>query len=192
MNCSYLPIIKDIVLIITTLATASVAIISISKWKNEFKGKKYFEISYKFLKSVYRLRDNFTALRANFISINEMLPNDKNIKNYDYENTQFVISNRLKYFNEAFNEFNSILPEIEALFGTELKEKCVHIKDVLFLYQDNLNSYLQLYGKTNNMEHFAELTKGVFMQSKEDKYKTDLDKLILSIESEISKHIKMN
>ena len=50
---------------------------------------------------------------------------------------------------------------------------------------------MQLYGKTNNMEHFAELAKGVFMQSKEDKYKTELDKLISSIETEISKHIKM-
>jgi len=187
----YLPILKDIVLILTALATATVAIIGITKWKSEFKGKTYFEVSYKFLKSVYKLRDNFSALRANFISVNEMLPNDDDIKNYDYENTRFVINNRLKPFNEAYNEFNSILPEIEALFGMELKEKCLQIKHVFFLYQDNLNSYMQLYGKTNNMEHFAELAKGVFMQSKEDKYKTDLDKLISSIETEISKHIKM-
>lgn len=191
MNCCYLPILKDIVLILSTLATATVAIIGITKWKSEFKGKTYFEVSYKFLKIVYRLRDNFSALRTNFISVNEMLPKDENIKNYDYENTRFVIDNRLKPFNEAYNEFNSILPEIEALFGRGLKEKCVQIKHVFFLYQDNLNSYMQLYGKTNNREHFGRLAEGVFMQSKEDKYKTDLEKIITSIETEISKHIKM-
>jgi len=187
----YLSAIKDIVLILTALATAAVAIIGISKWKNEFKGKTYFEVSYKLLKSIYRLRDSFSALRANFISVNEMLAKDDDIKNYDYENTRFVINNRLKPFNEAYNDFNSILPEIEALFGIELKEKCVQIKHVFFLYQDNLNSYMQLYGNTNNMDHFAELAKGIFMQSKEDKYKTDLDKIISSIETEISNHIKL-
>jgi hypothetical protein len=191
MMICYLTILKDIILILTALTTAIVAIFGITKWRSEFKGKTYFEVSFKFLKSVYKLRDNFLALRANFISINELLPNDNDIKNYEYENRRFVINNRLKPFNEAYNEFNSILPEIEALFGKEFKKKCVQIGHVIFLYENNLNEYMQLYGKTNNMEHFAELGNGVFMQSKDDKYKTELDEIISSIETEISKHIKM-
>jgi hypothetical protein len=182
---------KDIVLILTALATAIVAIFGITKWKSEFKGKTYFEVSFKFLKSVYKLRDSFSALRANFISVNELLPNGNDIKNYDYENTWFVINNRLKPFYEAYNEFNSILPEIEALFGKEFKDKSVQITHVIFRYQNNLNEYMQLYGKTNNLEHFTKLGNGVFMQSKDDEYKTELDKIISIIETEISKHIKM-
>lgn len=186
-----LPIIKDITLILTALVTATVAIIGITKWKSEFKGKTYFEVSYRFLKSVYKLRDNFSALRAGFITTGEILPKNDNLKDYDYENTRFIISNRIKPFNEAYNEFKSIIPEVEALFGKDIKEKCNQISHIFGLYQSDLNEYLQLYGKTNNMEHFAKLAKGVFMQSKEDKYKTDLDKIISSIETEISNHIKL-
>ncbi len=44
---------------------------------------------------------------------------------------------------------------------------------------------MQLNEKTNNLEHFTELGNGVFMQSKDDKYKTELEKIISSIETEI-------
>ena len=54
------------------------------------------------------------------------------VLNYVYENTWFVISNRLKPFYEAYYEFKSILPEIEALFGKELKDKSVRITPVIF------------------------------------------------------------
>ncbi len=63
-----------------SISKCFVAIFGITIWKSEFKGMTYFEVSFKFLKSIYKLRDSFTALRANFISVNELLPKDHSIK----------------------------------------------------------------------------------------------------------------
>lgn len=88
MSFKDLTTIKDLVLIVTPVITILIAIHGINKWKNEFRSKAYFEASYKLLKSVYKLRNNFATLRNSFIMANEMLAQNDNILNYDIENNR--------------------------------------------------------------------------------------------------------
>jgi hypothetical protein len=56
-------------------------------------------------------------------------------------------------------------------------------------YYDKVNSYTQLFGKTNNDEHMRELSNAVFSRQ-DDSYKKRLDEIIIRIETEVKKHIK--
>ncbi len=188
---NYLEDIKDVVLIISSIATVFIAVSTINKWKTEFKAKVYFDCSYRFFKIVYSLRDTFSSMRANFIVPSEFLPKTDS-KNYNRENECFILENRSIPFKEVLNNFYSIMPEVEILFTKETREICREINVVVFQYNMYVNEYLQLIDNTNNFEHLAAIRKNIFSISNDDKLKTDLDAAISKIESAVSKYLKLN
>jgi hypothetical protein len=188
---NYLEDIKDVVLIITPIATLFITVRTINKWKTEFQAKAYFDCSYRFLKTVYSLRDTFSGMRANFIVPSEFLPKTDS-KNYNRENECFILENRSIPFKEALNNFYSIMPEVETLFTKETRKICGEINVVVFQYNMYVNEYLQLIDNTNNFEHLGTVRKNIFSDPNDDKLKTDLDAAISKIENAVSKYLKLN
>lgn len=184
----WIGVIKDIVSIIVSVATIIIISIGLSKWRSEFTGKRYYEVTFKLLKSVYNLRDQFLSLRSSYTSPGEMLQDTK-IENYQKANNYFVMNNRLKSFNEALNEYRSILPEVEALpeVGKNLRNICSGLDREVLKYRFRLNEYLQLFDNTNNFEYLSNLAKTVYYQSEDDVIAKEFGRIILELEEKISK-----
>lgn len=176
------------VLLLTSVATIGLTIYTINKWKTEYKTKAYFECASKVLKTSYSVRDNFASLRAGFISALEY-PQPLDLKK-DLDNTVFIVNNRLGPFKESLNEYYSFLPEIEALFGSEIRAICNKVNSIVNSYYMSLNEYLQLIDNTNNVEHLAEVRKTIFSSTdNDDRLKDDLDNVIIEIETEVRKYM---
>jgi hypothetical protein len=125
---------KDIILGIAGATTAVVAVIGLKKWRSELKGKTYFEVSFKLLKTVYTLRDRLMSARSSYTAVNEMLVKTPDMQNYERENLHYVLGARLKPVQQTLNEFYSCLPEAEALFGKEFKKTCMEINGIIWEY----------------------------------------------------------
>ena len=183
--------VKDIILILTPIATFLLALFTINKWKKEYRGKIYFDCSFRFLKSVYALRDQFMSMRSAFITAGEQLPREGSYDNYENENTRYYLINRAKPFQETLNVFYSNVPEVEVLLGKEVRELCQNINSVVGKYYMARNEYIQLVGITNNNEHLKEISKSVFYITDKDELGDELEKIIKKIERAVSVHLKL-
>ena len=186
--------IKDATLIITSFSTVLISILTIRKWKAEYKGKAYFDAAIKFKKTVYNLRDNFNSLRSGITTPDEMHPEHNPREEQKREHEAFVINNRLKVFNEALSEFYNIRPEMEAYFCEPAKEICQNINGIIGLYRGAVNEYLQLIGNKNNFDHFASVRKQVYNSEQNDPMKDKMEKEVKNIENLVEKytHFKTN
>ena len=189
--CIPLSDIKDVVLIVSSMTTVVVAIYGLNKWRLEYKVKVNYELSRSLLKSIYSLRDRLDSLRSNFITANEFMPNYDFKKPNERENYTYIFNNRLKYFNESYSDFLSQLPEVEVIFGKELRNDCVLITVEISSYLDNLNQFIQLVDNTNNVDYLNQIKKIVFRQTKDDKYRDNFEKLIVIVETKLTGFIKI-
>ncbi|OFX21395.1 MAG: hypothetical protein A2041_07465 [Bacteroidetes bacterium GWA2_31_9b] len=118
-----------------------------------------------------------------------MLPGAQDKNEYWLNNERHIITNRLKYLSKSSNHFNSILPEVEAVFGKNVKKKCSEVNSIFLTYKFSLNEYFQLFGRTNNDEHYREIRADIYKTSNENDLQKELEKCIEEIENEISKNV---
>lgn len=190
MNKDTISFLKDIVLIISPIATLIITLFTINKWKTEHTAKSYFECSFRFLKAVYNLRDHFKTLRSPYISPGEMLPLTGKA-NYESHNMYHVFSKRAVPFNQALNEYHSIMPEVEILLGKDTRKLCDEIYAVISDYMLASNEYLQLIDNTNNFDHLKEVANTFFYQGKDDKLMKRFEEVTVRIENAVSEHLKL-
>jgi len=191
-HCHFIdvPAIKDLLLIISSLSTILFAFLGYNKWKKELKGRTKYELARTSLKTVYSFRYAFKALRSPLTLVHEMPPgfNPRNQK--PKEDEHYVISSRLKIFNEDYNNLISLLPEIELEFDKELLdlfyELCRHITN----YNLSLNEYFQLYSVTNNEERFNDLRAIVRDIGKENKTSKEFDHTVEKLENQLRSILK--
>lgn len=186
--------VKDLILIFTSVSTVIISVLTIKKWKAEYKGKAYFDAAIKFKKTVYNLRDNFNSLRSGITTPDEMHPEYNPREEQKREHVAFVINNRLKVFNVALAEFYNIRPEMEAYFNGPVKEICQNINGIVGLYRGYVNEYLQLIGNTTNLDHFASVRKQVYNSEQNDPMKDKMETEVKKIEELVEKytHFKTN
>ena len=152
-----LQIVKDILLIVGAATTILFAFLGYGKWKKELKGKAKYELARSSLKALYSFRDGFKGLRNPFTFSGELPPNYKPLNPNEEEEEQYVITNRLKNFNNDYNSLKSLLPEMELEYDQELFDLFHQLFGHVIDYQVKLNEYFLLLGRTNNQEHFKEL-----------------------------------
>lgn len=182
-------LIKNIVLTLTPIATFILALITINKWKKEYKAKVYFDASFKFLKAVFTLRDEFNSMRGPFISVGEMLPKTDNHKDYENENMRHVLKNRYTPFQDCLNIYYSLLPEVEVLFGKEIRKTSKELERVIRRYHTAITIYIQTYGRSDNYKEETE--DRIFNSTSNDKLSSEMEVAVKNIEDLVTKHLNL-
>lgn len=125
-----LPIIRDGV----TTGAAGVAIYvglaGLNAWRKQLKGKTDYELSRRYLKSVYRIRNEMNKyVRNPYIPLYEMRVARKeegleasDISGMDSETSRLVYVRRWRRIMSATEEFETVLLEAEALWGQDAIE----------------------------------------------------------------------
>src|SRR4051794_30797021 len=68
MAIEVLPVIKDCVTIIATVTGASVALIGLSAWKRQLRGKENYDLARRLLRAAYSARDAIAMIRSPLIT----------------------------------------------------------------------------------------------------------------------------
>lgn len=129
MFFTLLPFIKDIILSLAAIVTASTAVYGVVKWKKELKGKAHLEAAKSLMTAVYSVRNNFEIVRSGWRDVSEY-PQDY-IKNKttgqddpqaDADALWHLYQNRIAPLATAMSELDTCLLEAEALWGCEIRE----------------------------------------------------------------------
>ena len=125
--------IKDIILALAAISTATVAIIGVSAWKKELKGKAEYKLAKELLKSVYKVREGFRQVRFPAVYADEY-PNELTDyqghlkKENDYEGTKFVYENRLKKLSAVFVKLEKKNLDAQVEWGDEYFDAIVQLR----------------------------------------------------------------
>jgi hypothetical protein len=182
---------KDIILIIGSLTGTFFTFYGLSKWKKEYKGKVRYETSRKLLKSTLQLRDAFQSLRSPMIWSSEFLPKHdfKDVK--ESEKKQYVFENRLKYLTKDYNEFQSVLPEVEIEYGETINKLCSELLHQIGMYKLKLGEYIQIIDRWDvKNPHHKELNNIVFNNSENNKTTIAFNETIELLKKELIKELK--
>ena len=187
-----LTLVKDIILIVGSLTATIFTIRSFSKWKKEHKGKLKYELSRNLLKSVYDLRDDFKGTRSPMIWSHEF-SSEYHSKTKESEKYKYVFENRLKYLQNSYNSFLSLLPEIEIDCDSEINDLCKKLVKHITDYHLKVNEFIQLvdnWDLINNPYH-KELNSTIFNNGKNNQttitFNETVDKLTKELLKEINK-----
>jgi hypothetical protein len=113
---------KDIVLAIAAIITATVAIIGLSTWDRQLRGTAGFEAARALSKSAYKVRDTLQDCRSPLLSSHEFPPEyhegrSKQSSEKEAKGYAFLYTNRWSSVWQAMQEFDANLLEAEALWG---------------------------------------------------------------------------
>jgi hypothetical protein len=125
-----------------------VAIIGLTTWKKELKGKSEYQLAKEVLKSVYRVRGGFNHVRNPMLDGREypedtILPNGMVYPEKEYEAQCFAYDNRWKYLMEALKELEEkhLMAVVE--WGPEHQEKIQPIRACAFELEFQIRQYLE-------------------------------------------------
>jgi len=194
-------IIKDVIVSIAAIVTASIAVFGITSWRRELKGKSDFDAARRLMKSTYMLRDSISAARDPLISgyefpedyegaLGETTAEDK-AKAYFH-----VFNNRWKPIIEALQEFDTAALEAEAIWGAEIKVKTNTFRKTLNKLQASKQMHVQNMLHDNNYldENMAQtIHRDLFdtvRMGEENQLSNDIEAAIKAIEEEARPHLK--
>jgi hypothetical protein len=118
--------IKDLVVAVAAIVTATVACFGISKWRAEESGKADFDLARRLGKAVYQFRDALTLARRWFVASSEF-PEGKtpaaDSGRPEADAYVHVFNQRLEGVKQSGLEVQALRNEAEALWGKEISEK---------------------------------------------------------------------
>lgn len=124
-------VIRDIVLSIVAVITATVAIIGINNWRNEGKARAQFEAARDFVTATLDVREALDDARVPLISYLEYPPppdGDDAVDPHSGKTLNYVYGNRWTPVKKALETFREAAIAAEVLFGSEVGEKANEIK----------------------------------------------------------------
>jgi hypothetical protein len=120
--------IKDSVVAIAAAVTATVAVVGLSNWNRELRGKAAFEVARALARATYKLRDEIRYCRSPFLAASEFPEGYAGhlgqTSNREEANAlAYVYGNRWKSVYEALESFDTSTLEAEAMWGAVIREK---------------------------------------------------------------------
>lgn len=200
MDAKTITVIKDILLAIAAITTATVAITGLRNWSKELKGKAYFDLARRLMMATYKVRDQLQYGRNPFTSAGEF-PEDYDPRKRAEDNKQeaeawaYVFNNRWKPIVDAVQELEVNALEAEALWGREIKNKLFGLRSCTLKLRSSMNSYVSRIAS-----HGGDLTKSsiainedVFVKyNGDDELSINISKAVENIEKEVLPHIRKN
>jgi hypothetical protein len=132
----FLPIIKDIILILTALTGAIVAARGLSAWKRQLSGKAEYELAQRLLKATYKLREAIRVVRNPVMFSGEMPepPEDHPAAESDAKKRWYGVTQayekRWESVRNAHVDIEAELLEAEVLWGRHIREKFLSLFEV--------------------------------------------------------------
>lgn len=191
----FLEPIKDIAQIFFYLTVATVACKGLQKWQKESKGKVEYEAAKQALAKAYSIRDRIRTLQITMIVPSEWAEREaiwnENENERRANNSFFAYNKRFKLIREETSKLYPIMVEVEAVFGTEAREKL----DKLIGMTKRLRVAIQVYHKLiykglgqsgGANDKYFNIINGVTGQTEkpvdDDNFKADLDNIMQEIQ----------
>lgn len=119
---------KDAIVALAAAVTGSVAVIGLSNWNRELRGKAAFEVARSLARATYKLRDELRNCRAPFLSAGEFPegyrgPLGQTSPQEEAAALAHVYGNRWKHVYEALESFDTNTLEAEAMWGANIRQK---------------------------------------------------------------------
>lgn len=149
---------KEIVITLTAITGAIVAIWGLRTWKAQIKGKTEYDLARRLLKAIYEVRESIRIIRAPFISSGEIEKamqdagySEQEIKqkNHSYESDQAVYQSRYKYLADSLSELRVELLEGEVHFGKEIHERMKPLNECVGKLRVNINRLIRSKKREN-------------------------------------------
>jgi len=120
--------VKDALVAIAAAITAIVAVIGLSNWNRELRGKAAFDVARSLARAMYKLRDEIRDCRSPFISGSEFPEStgsqlSQRSSREDANALSHVYRNRWKYVADALEAFDTCTLEAEAMWGANIRSK---------------------------------------------------------------------
>jgi hypothetical protein len=121
-------LIKDAAVAGAAAVTATVAVIGLTNWNRELRGKATFDVARALAKSTYKLRDEVRNCRSPFLAASEFpegYGGHSGQTSHREEAAAYahVYDSRWKFVWEALQEFDTNTLEAEAIWGSEIRTK---------------------------------------------------------------------
>jgi len=192
LNNIDLTLIKDIVLVISSLTAIFFTIGNFSKWKKEHKGKLQYELSRNLLKSIYDLRDDFNGVRSPMIYPSEFSSEHHISESKESEKYKYIFENRLKYLQKSYNTYLSLLPEVEIDYSSEINTLCMELIKQINNYHFKMNEFIQIvdnWDLLNNPYH-KELNRIIFNNGENNTTTISFNETVDKLKTQLMKEIK--
>lgn len=196
-----MPIIKDIILCITALTGAWVAVRGLSAWKRQLSGKAEYELAQRLLKATYKLRESIRIVRNPIMSGSEMPdpPEDHPASTSDFHkrwySTGKAYESRWEHVRKSHIDIEAELLESEVLWGSNIREKFLKLFEVeqelyyrILTYLDHLDPEIREQWTTEEAKATRKILYGV--GGKDDNFYQELQSAITAIETDLKPYLK--
>ncbi|NEG82923.1 hypothetical protein [Pantoea agglomerans] len=199
----FFSVLKDIVLTLTAITGAYVALKGLSTWKRQISGQANYSLSKSLLVNLYKYRDIISSIRHPAMSgreLNQSAPDEianMNESQARFHNTHKAYEARWKRISEIRPEIYANITEAEALWGVEIVNLWDDVtkkeNDLLIAlrdYLEYLNPDIDRSDKEYLRGEHRNVRRIVFEGGDDDPFKTDFDLKLNEITKYIKKKIK--
>lgn len=142
--------IKDIILSLVAILTLIVAIIGLTAWKKELKGKSEYQLAKEVLMAVYKVREGFKYVRsAAYFSYEypegSTTPLGDIVEGKKYETYKYLYENRWKELQKAMSELEVKNLEAQVEWGPENHEKIISLRECASELDYQIWNFLEKY-----------------------------------------------
>lgn len=192
-------IIKDISLAGAACVTAYVAFTGLGKWQKELSGKANFDVARELAKSIYALRDQISYCRSPFTASHEFPEGYRSghgthTAEEEGQAWAHIYAKRWEPVGKAIQAFDTATLEAEALWGKDIKEKALALRECVRSLQVNIEFFIS--NKYSGGKDFCdkdfkrEVTYGIWdVKAKENKLTQEITTAIKGLESLIRPHL---
>ncbi len=183
-------LIKDIILIVSSITTIVISFYGLNKWKKEHKGKLRYELSRNVLKAVLNLRESFKEIRNPMMWPHE-LSSEHGANARESEKWSYLFNKRLKSIQSDCNEFSTFLPEVEIEFDKETNSLCNELTDHFRKQHRAISEYIQLVDNCDQENpRFKKVYNVVFNDSDDNETTIAFNKTIDALKEKLSKEMQ--
>lgn len=196
-------LIKDIVTALAAGTGAVVAVMGLSTWKAQLRGRTEYELARRILRATYRVRDHLQAVRNPVMSAGEIStaleeagverePGPTNPPETD----QAVYNRRWNRVTEALSELQVEEREAEVLWGSafdgvfnDLRE-CV--SDLWYVVWRHIGDVSDRPGVRVDAEERQEIDDVLYRTKKDDDFTKKLKLAVGDVEAQVRPHLKVH
>jgi hypothetical protein len=192
--------VKDFLVAIAAIVTAVVAIVGLTKWREELRGKADFEVARALIRATYKMRDYIGSARAHLTSSAEFPAGyDSSTANATKraEAWQHFFWNRWKHVAEALREVEAEALEAEALWGPEIREPILRVRRCAHTLFVAMQTMIENEASGNeHFEHdrdFGVRTRSTAFGSMDDdknQFSRELAGAVTALEAAVRPHMK--
>lgn len=196
-------LIKDILLGLAAITTASVAVYGVRNWSRELMGKAEFETARNLMRATYRLRDELAACRSPFVRGHEYpygyltKMGEPTPEEHERAWTQ-VLHKRWEPVLCAIPDFDTFTLEAEALWGGEFRIKTDKLRECMAELHSSMETLIVDYRSggevfKTDVEMGIRTRATVFSTGPgENELSNKIADSIAGIEAEVLPHLKRN